>query len=374
MVSDESGVRVEGPGRRRVAWGRVFGLLLALAVAVGAGWWAGRSVLETPEDPFGEAGPVTYTVVDGMVGRSLQFAAAAEWEVVPVARSEVAGVVTSVAVAPGDQVTAGGVLFEVGLRPVVAAVGAVPAFRDMRVRDRGDDVAQLQGLLAELGYLDIEADGVMGSVTVAAVRAWQRDLGLVVDGVVRLGDVVFVPELPARVVLGPDVVVGRRLAGGEEAVWVVPDDPSFWVPLAPEQRSLVPLDAPVKVTFGAGTWEAVTVAAVETDPAVTDGLGELRLVLTAPGGGAVCGGDCAEWVGLEGRTNFGAEIVVVPETTGPVVPVAAIHSGADGSTAVTLVSGGDVAVQIVASHGGVAVVSGVEVGDVVVLPFGEPPQ
>lgn len=48
----------------------------------------------------------------------------------------------------------------------------------------GEDVGQLQTLLGVLGYDAGSADGVFGARTVAAVRAFQADSGLDVDGVV----------------------------------------------------------------------------------------------------------------------------------------------------------------------------------------------
>lgn len=358
---------------RRLRVGRVLALMGVVGAAVWLGWWAGRAVLVPPEDPLGGPEPVTYTVGEGSVGHSLSFVAVAEWEPVRLARTEAVGVVTSVGVEPGSRVSAGDVLFEVGLRPVIAAEGTTPAFRDLNVRDRGDDVAQLQELLASLGFFDGETDGVFGSSTGSAVRAWQRWLGVADDGVVPLGDVVFVSDLPARVVLGEEVAVGARLGGGEETVWGLPADPSFWVPLTPEQRSVVPIDAAVMVTYGEGVWAAETVRAVESD-GPQGGVGELRLVLEAAGGGSVCGAVCADWVPIEGRSDFPADIVVVPETAGPVVPLAAIQTGADGSTFVTGTSGDPVAVEVVASHAGLAVVDGVETGDVLLLPFESPPD
>lgn len=47
---------------------------------------------------------------------------------------------------------------------------------------RGDDVAALQQRLAELGFDPGYVDGIYGSNTEAATRAFQRNLGLAVDG------------------------------------------------------------------------------------------------------------------------------------------------------------------------------------------------
>jgi len=48
---------------------------------------------------------------------------------------------------------------------------------------RGDSVKALQEKLIRLGYLSGEADGYYGSSTIAAVKAFQKDEGLTVDGI-----------------------------------------------------------------------------------------------------------------------------------------------------------------------------------------------
>lgn len=47
----------------------------------------------------------------------------------------------------------------------------------------GDTVKQIQKKLANLGYYTGSIDGIYGSKTEAAVRAYQRDYGLTVDGI-----------------------------------------------------------------------------------------------------------------------------------------------------------------------------------------------
>jgi peptidoglycan hydrolase-like protein with peptidoglycan-binding domain len=314
------------------------------------------------------AAPVTYQVVEGVVGRSLTFAAVAEWSLEPIGVGSVSGVVTSVGVEPGVEVAAGDVLLTVDLRPMVVAVGDVPSFRDLALRAEGPDVVQLQELLSDLGHYSGELDGVFGSGVRAAVKAWQESLGVVDDGVVRAGDVVFVPALPARVVLGEQVRVGARLSGGEELVWLVPDTPVFWIPLSVEQRSLVPLSAEVSVTYADGVWPARIVSAVEGE------FDQLDLILEADDGGAVCGDVCVEWVGLSGRTDFRVEIVVEPRVSGPVVPAAGLGTGSDGEPFVTLEDGSTVPVTILGASDGLAVVEGVSVGDVLLLPFERPSE
>jgi peptidoglycan hydrolase-like protein with peptidoglycan-binding domain len=59
------------------------------------------------------------------------------------------------------------------------------------------DVLQLQEALIRLGY-PVPTSGLIDPGTTAAIEAWQADLGAEVDGVVDLGEVIFLPE-PVRV-------------------------------------------------------------------------------------------------------------------------------------------------------------------------------
>lgn len=346
--------------------GRVLRVVVVLIVAAGlvaGGWWAGQAALELPEDPLGPAVATTYEVVDGSVGRSLRFSVVAEWPTENLARSGSSGVVTSIDVAPGDEVAEGSVVYSVDLRPVTIGVGAVPMFRDLALRAEGPDVAQVQALLAFLGFFDGEADGVFGRDMRDAVRDWQESYGLPDDRVVRVGDVMFVPSVPVRVVLDETVTVGARLAGGEVTVRRVTGDPEFVIPLALEQRGLVPLDAEVFVRHSSGVWGGM-IGTVRED----DQRRELLLEIVATDGGPLCGDGCAAEVPLIGRSDYPAEVVVVPETSGPVVPIAAIETSPDGTTWVRGTDGSLIAVSIVEASNGIAVVDGVAVGDVIVLP------
>lgn len=332
------------------------------------GFWAGRVALEPPEDPLeAVVEPATYVVEVGSVGRSLSFTALAEWELVPLGQSSASGVVTSVDLADGAAlVDQGDVVFTVDLRPVVVAEGVVPMFRSLGVRAEGADVAQLQGMLAALGFFTGEVDGSFGTGTRNAVRAWQASLGLAESGVVEAGDIVFVPSLPARVVVSESVWVGARLVGGETVLELVPEYPKFWIRLSPEQSTLVPLAADVRVQFAEGIWEARIDRAIEIPE-----FGVLDLFLSGRTGPSVCGADCEEWVALRGRNDFRSEIIVIPRTDGPVVPVAAIGSDPGGNPFVTLEGGATVPVRIVESANGIAVVEGIDPGTVILLPVSD---
>ena len=50
--------------------------------------------------------------------------------------------------------------------------------------DTSDNISAVQRRLKELGYYTIAVDGIWGAKTLAAVKAFQRDNGLTVDGIV----------------------------------------------------------------------------------------------------------------------------------------------------------------------------------------------
>lgn len=57
------------------------------------------------------------------------------------------------------------------------------SYRTLRKGDRGTDVRTLQTLLTKAGYT-VAVDGIFGAKTLEAVKAYQADHGLTVDGVV----------------------------------------------------------------------------------------------------------------------------------------------------------------------------------------------
>jgi peptidoglycan hydrolase-like protein with peptidoglycan-binding domain len=339
-------------------------------LAAAVGFWASRVAMLPPADPLDTTPEqVTYEVVTQTLSRSLSFTAVARWDRAPIAHLQRGGVVTSVDIAPGAEISAGDILYTVDLRPTVAAVGAVPSFRDIGPGATGPDVAQLQSMLHTLGYLDADAGDTFGPDTEAATRAWQSALGLEADGVVRLGDVAFVPVLPVRVVPTDALAVGATVGPGGVAIEALAATPDITIPLGAEQRDLVPLSGPVVIAYPGGTWEGVIARAAEP---TGDDAGSLELVVEAADGGPICGDECLEQIPPLVPADFEAQIAVVPETTGPVVPVAAISTGPGGEHTVTRADRTSVRVQIVTSTGGLAVVSGIDAGETLLMPFADP--
>lgn len=168
----------------------------------------------------------------------------------------------------GTTLAAGQPVFAVDARPVVRLPGAVPAWRDLGPSSAdGVDVRQLEEALTDLGHtagLNLTVDADWTSVTTAAVRRWQRSLGVAPTGTVRLGDVLFTAE---------DVRVGEHVA--DLGALVEPGAPVLsvgatrrlvTVALRTSQAALAPVGAVASLTVpdGTSTDGTVTATAVVT--------------------------------------------------------------------------------------------------------------
>lgn len=341
-----------------VAWA------VTVVLAAAAGLWAARATLETPSIAETRDTPVLYTVAEGTVSRVMSFTAKAQWQSVPLARNAANGTVTTVDVQPGDRAEVGLRLYSVDLRPVTAAEGAIPAFRDLAADASGADVEQLQTFLAAAGHYGGAVSGAFDAATASAVRKWQKAIGIAADGVVRRGDLLFFPDLPARVTSADALQVGAPISAGETAIEALPEAPTFTITLGVEQADLVPLVTTVLVHHaGAGTWQG-RIASSTTTPT-----GELILTLEGPDGTPLCGDQCAA-VPIGEAALYTADLVAVPEKTGPVVPVSALRTRPDGSVTVVTEEGRVMEVKVLAAAEGRAVVSGIDVGTTIRL-FGE---
>lgn len=334
-------------------------LVVAFALVFGVGWWAGRAALQPPRDPLVEPKVVTYEVQLGEVSRELNLSANAAWQTTAPILSGAGGTVTSVDVAAGSSVSEGASLLTIGLQPVLIAQGAVPMFRSLQAGLTGADVAQLQAFLHRQGFGDGDTDGSFGSGTAEAVRSWQRARKAPVTGVVELGSLVFTPTTPVRV--RPSVTVGQLVSPGESLGDALAPAPRFAIPVTDTQLGLIPPSAPVTLTQATGVWQAVTAGVDSSDPAGPS------LVLAGVDDQPVCADTCDQVPTTMGST-WSAVITIVPRVDGPVVPVAAISTAADASTHVTSEQGEDLPVSVLASADGLAVVAGIDAGQVVQLP------
>jgi len=340
--------------RRRIA-----SMLTAAAILGGvavAGYWAGTNVVAPPALPVAEHATQTYTAEVGSVGRSDRLPVSVVW---PTARTLFAasdGVVTSIPYPPGAQLAAGDVIATIDLHPVVVAAGAVPMFRTLRKGDEGPDVEQLQGLLRALGFLAGPADGRFGEATVDATKRWQRSVGSVATGVVDPGALLFVGQVPARLVVVPGV--GARVGAGSELVQVLADRPTFTATVSPSTRAELQTGMAIVIEAPGGDAWRGSLGTFE----VSDD-GRYRATIT----GTLCGRRC-DSLPVAGETALTGSVEIIPTTSGVVVPVSALVQQPSGRPAVTLSDGTTRPVRVLAEADGFAVVDGLPAGTVILLP------
>lgn len=338
---------INTPARRSVV--TVLGAA-AVLIATAAVVWAMRVMADpVPEPP--DPGPVTVQVVKGTVEDSSQYSAVIEREILTPVSNRAVGTLTAFPVETVLRVSAGDQVYEVDERPVTVARGTVPMYRDIALGAEGEDVRQTQQLLIDQGYLGGVVDGVAGQRFVAAVRAWQRSLGIDDTGIVGIGDIVFISQLPVDVALDPEHSVGAILVGGEPLLTPVAHETTTSVVVPETESAQVAPGAAVIVVVGEHKFEGV-IADRETTES-----GNVRIRMTSPDGSTLCDLECA--AGLEElSTAVLATVIRVPQTSGLTVPVTALWTSEAGEVSVRPVEGDPIGVAIIASAKGIAVVEG----------------
>lgn len=348
---------------------RIGALAVALALAVGLGVWAGRTVLAPQTIAQSRDVEVNAVVTNETVGRVLNLNVTVAQSRRLVATNRLAGVVTAVDSSSEAQV--GTQLYAVAGVPVMAVQGAVPFYRALAEGASGADVTQLNAALSALGYGTVSG-AKFSSATTTALKAWQKAANSPVTGTLALGEAVAFPKLPAALLLDDNVLqVGAELSGGEKVVFAPAGTPTFTLDLNPDQARMVPDGSTVNITFDSLTWPAII-----TTGTIGEG-GARKLALTAPDGGPVCASECSRLGGAAER-YLPSKVMVVPPTTGPAVPIAAITTDASGKASVRVIADDgtsrDVPVTVKASQDGVAVVDGLTVGQKVRVFGGASPS
>ena len=347
-------------------WIRRLLLVSVVVIAAAGGWWAGRQTL-VATDPTSAPSQdrVVISVEEATIGRELVLNATVVQPHVVLAENALSGIVTWVT---GEEVfDTGAAVYSVADVPVRVVEGDLPFYRDLELGSSGTDVAQLQAALSSAGVYDGEADGRFDAGVRTALREWQRSNGDDITGVAVSGTLIAVPSLPAAVSVGEDIVKGTRLEGGEVAVNGASGERRFVLTIGSEQERLIPPDATVDVTYDVHTWPSVL------GERTTNDNGETEITLTSPEGAAVCGQSCAELPSDE-HVSLRALVHIVPATTGPAVPAAAVRTTASGGTYVLTEGGESRPVTVVASGDGMAIVDGVTAGARIVVldPNGAP--
>ncbi|MFF0290220.1 peptidoglycan-binding protein [Streptomyces sp. NPDC005262] len=175
----------DGFARRRlwVIWG-VTGAVVLSAAGVTAG-----QLIRSPAQAIADsAAPPPSTLTAQVEYRTLRDSvivrgtvkAAQSVDVAPAVGGAGIGspVVTKLPVKAGQELRPGQLLLEVSGRPVFVLKGKLPVYRDLKPGAEGDDVAQLQSSLADLGYSTSgDGNGYFGPRTKTALSAFYESVG-----------------------------------------------------------------------------------------------------------------------------------------------------------------------------------------------------
>jgi hypothetical protein len=115
----------------------------------------------------------------------------------------------------GTVVGRGEPLFHVDTEPVVLLLGKLPLYRTLAAGVEGPDVRQLEENLAALGYTGFTVDDSFTGYTGAAVRRWQRALGIGETGAIAPGALVYTTgkvRIAAHTLRVGDVASGEILS------------------------------------------------------------------------------------------------------------------------------------------------------------------
>ncbi|MBC9719570.1 peptidoglycan-binding protein [Streptomyces sp. TRM66268-LWL] len=109
----------------------------------------------------------------------------------------------------GSEIGLGDTAFKADGRPIPLLYGDTPLYRELKPGVQGEDAAELERSLARLGYAGFMVDKEYTAQTAAAVRRWQRDLGVPRTGTITPRDAV-VNDGRIRVT-GHEVTKGQQL-------------------------------------------------------------------------------------------------------------------------------------------------------------------
>ncbi len=183
------------------------------------------------------------------------------------------GVITGLP-APGTLISRGQVIYRVDGRPIPLFYGDEPAWRQLSagVAD-GSDNYELQANLVALGLAPsvLRVDNTFDWFTAQAVRTWQASLGLPQTGIVRPGDVIYMPG--AIRVTAVEPAVGMFAQPGQPVLQATSTQHTVIVQLNVALESLVKVGNAVTISLPDGK---------TTAPATVTSIGT---VATAPPGG-----------------------------------------------------------------------------------------
>jgi hypothetical protein len=184
--------------------------------------------------------------------------------------------------AVGQVVTEGHELYDVSGDPIVLLYGTTPAFRTLSEgatdsATSGVDVAELNYDLVALGYLtsaDIAAEpSDFTAYTKAGVEELQAALGVPQNGVLTLGQVVFLPSAARITALGQNTVLGGQAQPGSPIMTASSTTRVVTIDLNADQQGDVAVGDKVTITLPNGQNTTGTVTSVGTVATTPSGSG-----------------------------------------------------------------------------------------------------
>lgn len=212
---------------------------------------AAATTAPTATAPVSRTDLVETTTVDGTLGYADRRTIAAR----------TAGTITALP-RVGSTVRPGQALYRLDGRPVTLLSGRVPAYRTLQTGTEGEDVRQLEAGLRALGHRGFTVDDEYTRSTAAAVRRWQKSLGVERTGRVELGSVVF-GSAPVRI--GSHAAdVGDAVTPGSEVLTTTSRRRIVTIDLEVDKQRLVRPGGRVGVELPDGTRTPGTVEQIAT--------------------------------------------------------------------------------------------------------------
>jgi peptidoglycan hydrolase-like protein with peptidoglycan-binding domain len=260
-------------------------LLLAVVAIVGvisasghAGAGSASTGITDNSDPTSIA-KVTRQPLSAQVQVDATLGYAGSYAVVNQAR----GTVTALP-ALGQVVSEGQVLYRVNGSPVVLLYGQVPAYRSLSQGMSGPDVAELNSALVALGYASSaqlrHGLGYFGPVTAAALDRLQSWLGVPQDGVLALGQAVFVPAKIQVTALGTGTVLGGTASPGAVVLSASSTTRVVTIDLDADQQTDISVGDQVTITLPDNQNTPGVVSSVGTVASDQDGTATITVEVT----------------------------------------------------------------------------------------------
>lgn len=221
----------------------------------------GVALAQPPADPTTTRTPLalqTSTVTRGDLTERVRTQGTLAYNSPRTLGTELTGVVTGIPPA-GTVVPPGQELFRIDDSPVLLLRGALPAWRAFAdAMPAGGDVLQLEQNLLDLGFFAGKPDEKFTATTTAAIKKWQKSLGVDQTGTLEAGRIVF--SLADIRIQAPKAQIGD--AAGAEIISITGPTKGVVAFLDPAQVPIAPVGTVVTLSLPGGLSTTGTVTEV----------------------------------------------------------------------------------------------------------------